>query len=266
MDRWPVDLFHVAFIAVFFTIIQQALKRGPSRQALCTIFQKASKGKLTDAEGLKLAKQAEARIVGALHISIQIPLAFYVLRQRELWPDKLHTHTPYSTLLAKISAGYFLHDLGFCVATKEGWPYTLHAACCSSVYIYAACFGVMHYYGAGFLMWELSTPFVYLRWFLHNLGYAKSPLYVANGFAMLISFFLARNVFGNYLTYQFLSDTTAAIAHPKAGGMSPTGLRASQIVDITLTILNTYWVGKMFQGGLKMLRKQNIDDPKYRSD
>lgn len=51
--------------------------------------------------------------------------------------------------------------------------------------------------GAGFLMWELSTPFVYLRWFLHNLGYAKSPLYVANGFAMLISFFLARNVFGN---------------------------------------------------------------------
>ena len=68
------------------------------------------------------------------------------------------------------------------------------------------------------------------------------------------------------LTYQFLSDTTAAIANPKAGGMSPTGLRASQIVDITLTILNTYWVGKMFQGGLKMLRKQNIDDPKYRSD
>ena len=51
--------------------------------------------------------------------------------------------------------------------------------------------------GAGFLMWELSTPFVYLRWSLHNLGYAKSPLYVANGFAMLISFFLARNVFGN---------------------------------------------------------------------
>ena len=46
-------------------------------------------------------------------------------------------------------------------------------------------------------MWELSTPFVYLRWSLHNLGYAKSPLYVANGFAMLISFFLARNVFGN---------------------------------------------------------------------
>ena len=46
-------------------------------------------------------------------------------------------------------------------------------------------------------MWELSTPFVYLRWFLHNLGYAKSPLYAANGFAMLISFFLARNVFGN---------------------------------------------------------------------
>ncbi len=77
----------------------------------------------------------------------QIPLAFYVLRQRELWPDKLHSHTPVSTLLAKISAGYFLHDLGFCLATGEGWPYTLHAACCASVYMYAACFGVMHYYG-----------------------------------------------------------------------------------------------------------------------
>lgn len=68
------------------------------------------------------------------------------------------------------------------------------------------------------------------------------------------------------LTYQFLSDTQYAIAHPKLGHMSPTGLRASQVVDVTLTILNTYWVSKMFQGGMKMLKKQNIDDPKYRSD
>ncbi len=103
MDRWPLDLFHVVWIgtpvscpsgllsrsnpkqprtvnsgstrvraALGFTVIQQALKRGPARKALAGIFQKASKGSMTDAEGLKLAKQAEARIVGAMHIAIQV--------------------------------------------------------------------------------------------------------------------------------------------------------------------------------------------------
>jgi hypothetical protein len=56
--------------------------------------------------------------------------------------------------------------------------------------------------GAGFLLWELSTPFVHFRWFLHRSGASKSRLYVVNGLAMLLVFFLCRPLWGTWLSYR----------------------------------------------------------------
>ncbi len=39
-------------------------------------------------------------------------------------------------------------------------------------------------------------PCVYVRWALHKLGKSDSTAYVVNGVLMLVTFFLARNVFG----------------------------------------------------------------------
>ena len=47
-----------------------------------------------------------------------------------------------------------------------------------------------------YLMWEVSTPCVYLRWLLAHLGRNNTKLYVANGLAMLGTFFVARNLLG----------------------------------------------------------------------
>ena len=47
-----------------------------------------------------------------------------------------------------------------------------------------------------FLLWECSTPFVFMRWALHTLGRTDSRLYVANGLTMMAVFFLCRNVLG----------------------------------------------------------------------
>lgn len=47
-----------------------------------------------------------------------------------------------------------------------------------------------------FVLWEISTPFVYMRWLLHTLGKSKSREYLINGFAMMGAFFLCRNVAG----------------------------------------------------------------------
>ena len=49
---------------------------------------------------------------------------------------------------------------------------------------------------AMYLMWEVSTPCVYLRWLLAHLGKNNTRLYVANGLAMLGTFFVARNLLG----------------------------------------------------------------------
>lgn len=47
-----------------------------------------------------------------------------------------------------------------------------------------------------FLLWECSTPFVFLRWVLHTLGRTKDKLYLYNGLTMMAVFFLCRNVLG----------------------------------------------------------------------
>ena len=50
--------------------------------------------------------------------------------------------------------------------------------------------------GAMFLLWELSTPFVYARWFLHKTGLSRTTAYKVNGILMVVVFFLCRNVAG----------------------------------------------------------------------
>ena len=46
------------------------------------------------------------------------------------------------------------------------------------------------------MLWELSTPFVFMRWLLHSLGRQHTKLYLANGVAMIVVFLLCRNVLG----------------------------------------------------------------------
>ena len=60
-----------------------------------------------------------------------------------------------------------------------------------------------------YLMWEVSTPCVYARWFLANLGQHNTRLYVANGLAMLGTFFVARNLLG-LCAYNALSDAASS--------------------------------------------------------
>ena len=47
-----------------------------------------------------------------------------------------------------------------------------------------------------FLLWECSTPFVFMRWGLHTLGRTDSKLYLYNGLTMMVVFFLCRNLLG----------------------------------------------------------------------
>ena len=47
-----------------------------------------------------------------------------------------------------------------------------------------------------FLLWECSTPFVFVRWGLHALGRADTKLYLYNGLTMMAAFFICRNVMG----------------------------------------------------------------------
>jgi hypothetical protein len=56
--------------------------------------------------------------------------------------------------------------------------------------------------GAGFLLWELSTPFVHYRWFLLKSGQTKTRTYVTNGVIMGVVFLACRPIWGTFLSYK----------------------------------------------------------------
>ncbi len=45
-------------------------------------------------------------------------------------------------------------------------------------------------------MWEVSTPFVYMRWFLYTFGKSETKFYIVNGLLMVSTFFIFRNIMG----------------------------------------------------------------------
>jgi len=55
------------------------------------------------------------------------------------------------------------------------------------------------YYGPRFLLWELSTPFLNLNWFLERSYLKGTKIQLINGLALLASFFSARLVYGTYM-------------------------------------------------------------------
>jgi TLC domain len=131
-------------------------------------------------------------------VSLQVPLAFAALFQRELNNDKMHGTTEYARAISLVSAGYFVADTSIILKHfKEHGPEPLfHAVICVTFFVYSAAKHKMQYWVPRTLMFECSTPFVHLRWLLHALGRSKTRGYKINGLAMIGAFFACRIVYG----------------------------------------------------------------------
>lgn len=195
------------------------------------------------------APQCVTRVVSTIHNAIQIPLAIAVLLDSGLRADRLYATRPTSQLVMCISAGYFLYDLAVCLIryNQEGPLFLLHAIVCFFVFTYGAITHTMHYHGAVYLMWEISTPFVHLRWYLYKVGLANTKLYVYNGVTMILAFFLCRNVWGTLTSILFWKDTQNALVDPLAHRLKPPIIYAYRVCNVLTNGLNTYWFAKMMQ-------------------
>lgn len=127
---------------------------------------------------------------------------------------------------------------------------------------------IVNYYSTIFILWELSTPFLNIHWFMDKLGRTGSKLQLYNGLLLLFSFFTARLVFGTYQSACVLYDLWLASNHRvldpvlRAKGslafvaddtLVPRWLMVSYLLsNLTLNYLNFSWFGKM----IKALRKR----------
>ena len=102
-------------------------------------------------------------------------------------------------------------------------------------------------------MWELSTPFVHIRWLLSAMGRSDGRLYIANGLAMVAVFFCCRNVWGTWCSVRFFQATQAELDTPRPDGFSPAGIWGYRIANVSLNALNALWFYKMATKAAKLL-------------
>lgn len=118
----------------------------------------------------------------------------------------------------------------------------------------------MNYYSSIFILWELSTPFLNVHWFMDKVNMTGTKAQLYNGILLLFSFFTARLVFGTYHSYCVMVDlwramnttptfeklTFNAMAFVNEDTTVPVWAALSYLSsNLTLNFLNFYWFFKM---------------------
>ncbi len=150
-----------------------------------------------------------------------------------------------------LSLGYFVAD-AFMVFSQEALYSAMilvhHLMALLSLYT-AIDIRSAHAYVLFGLFTEITTPFVNLRWRLHEAGRAGSRLYLMNGLAMTA-------VWGTCRVVAFLPLFAHVYSHlgDSVRYLPPYALGVMLGVPFLLFLLNLAWFAKMVQGAVKMVR------------
>ena len=172
-------------------------------------------------------------ITGLMHHIPVLYCSYNVLMDNNFWIDKENYSTTLSMFMISHSTSYFVYDvlLQFvkeCIYKKP--DIFLHAVSCCSVFAYIYMEGKYHFYGAAFLTFEISSPFLYAAFFLNRQKKIDTLLFQINSAMLVFTFFASRICFGNYIIMYEL--------WPHIGIFF-------RMVALILTALNHIWFGKL---------------------
>ncbi|KAI0034501.1 TLC domain-containing protein, partial [Vararia minispora EC-137] len=195
---------------------------------------------------------ATARATALTHALLVVPLATCALGSKELNTDRVFGWSVDGRAGAAcaVAAGYFIWDTVVSAVQFRDGAFVLHGALCGAIYLYAFR-PFLAYYAVRFLLWELSTPFLHIHWFLDKLGHTGSSFQRANGAMLLCTFAGARLVYGPYMSYHFLQSIFAARAH-----IHPAIFIAYVTGNVLLNTLNFFWFYKMIVALHKRFKRE----------
>lgn len=165
-----------------------------------------------------------------------------------------------------LSLPYFLTSLTHPSLTQRKTPPLAHTGfVCCCLFGLGALTGRLSHFAAIFLLWEASTPFVYLRWALSAAGEKgkKSRAYTFCGLAMVLTFFVARILFGLRFAAEFWGSCLAEMRSPldlgpshSSGGSKNKSIPALVLAlclaaNVAMNSLNLFWFSKMVSGAVK---------------
>ena len=190
--------------------------------------------------------QAFVRLPSLVNCLVATGMALAILLDTSspLLADRIDAVSPVSSALYCVATGYFLFDVAESFVDYHGHAFLAHGVLCSFVYGLALFVPILHYYGAVFLMFEASTVFLNIGWFIKSVykyPATSLPMIVVNA-CFAVSFFLARIVFGFYQSYYFFVDIFALRA--AEGSIRPV-LYFFMATNVFLCSLNVFWFYKI---------------------
>lgn len=141
--------------------------------------------------------------------------------------------------MSGIATGYFLWDVMESLVWYEDMGFLAHAVSC--LFIFSCSFRpFVCYYAGRFLIWELTTPFLNIHWWLDKTKQTGGTYQFLNGIVLMTLFVAVRLIYGGYQSTQFWGTLWNIRNEAPKALLIPFGFG-----NILLNGLNWYWFYKM---------------------
>lgn len=146
-----------------------------------------------------------------------------MLQNSMIHEDHIYGFTPLASLLSVHSAGFFTTDLiDMLLYVKpfkfQDYVYLVHHAIGIVGFGIAGKFGLFTYYCSAVLLFELSTPFIGMRWWLIQWGHGSTKIFKIIELGFVVAFILVRIVWG---LFWFLPGVARDLVPVITGGVDP---------------------------------------------
>ena len=211
---------------------------------------------------LKEQKQWGARLVTVLHalVSCAIAAPVYLAPDATISAaaggDPVFGFSPRAQRAYAFSCAFFIWDAMVCLRDRWGFGFVCHAVACSFCYA-AGMQPFLHHIGCFFLLYEASTPFLHLRWFMRVAGHGEGAAYVRVSQAFAAAFGFVRIVLGLPISAAWWTRMVPLLASSAGAdrlaehGVSPITVVLYLACNIILNFLNIAWFRKIAVAALE---------------
>eukprot|EP00467_Chlorarachnion_reptans_P009437 CAMPEP_0114524304 /NCGR_PEP_ID=MMETSP0109-20121206/21778_1 /TAXON_ID=29199 /ORGANISM="Chlorarachnion reptans, Strain CCCM449" /LENGTH=243 /DNA_ID=CAMNT_0001705727 /DNA_START=126 /DNA_END=854 /DNA_ORIENTATION=- len=189
--------------ATFWTFLHLVFTPALSRAVLPEYYDKmVSDAQTGDVKAQVKLADWNTRLPGFVHAVIAGLCSMYCCYFDEVMiADKVHNTSKSWLVTCSVAAGFFAWDLCACVYHHNvfGVPFILHAAFCLATYLICGFIqeAPMAWHAASFLMFELSTPILHIRWAVIEFKLGDTAVTVCT-YLFALCFFLVRIIWGNF--------------------------------------------------------------------
>lgn len=191
-----------------------------------------------------------SRANGFIHGLLSCALALMALWESDspILQDHVFGTSTTAKAVLTMSSGYFMWDVYAVIRDQASFGFVLHGVLCLVAYS-SSLFPFIQYYGCIFLMYELSTPFLNLRFLLIASKMTDTLLFTIINALFASLFFFSRIIFGFYFSYQFWREML-----PMAStGAVPYNIATIFyfVANICLNTLNVIWLSVIVRNALR---------------